>query len=71
MLSDGTWSVGFAGGVEMAESNVEVRGFKKTEREKKRELRLSLLIGGLWEWWAGLRDALRFRFGDVSCHSCE
>lgn len=35
-----TWSVGFAGEVEMAESNLEVRGFKKTEREKKRELRL-------------------------------
>ena len=39
--------MGFAGLGEMAESNLEVRGFKETEREKKRELRLSRLIGGL------------------------
>lgn len=41
-------SVGFACGVEMADSNLEERGFKKTEREKTRELLHSCLIG--WSW---------------------
>lgn len=42
----------------MAEVNLEVRGFKETEREKKRELRLSLFIGRMRVEWAGLTDAL-------------
>lgn len=41
-------SVGFACGVEMADSNLQERGFKKTEREKTRELLHSCLIG--WSW---------------------
>lgn len=48
MLSDTVpllLSVGFAGEVEMADSYLEERGFKKTERERNRELRLSPLIG--------------------------
>lgn len=40
-------SEGFACGVEMADSNLGERGFKKTVREKTRELRLSPLIGRL------------------------
>lgn len=37
------------GGVEMAESYLEVRGFKEAVREKKRELRFFSAIGRLWE----------------------
>lgn len=43
------YSVGFACGGEMADSNLEEREFKKTEREKNRELRHSRLIGRRWQ----------------------
>lgn len=42
-------SVGFACGVEMADSNRKERGFKKSVREKTRELQLHRLIGWLRE----------------------
>lgn len=62
-------SVGFACEVEMADPGLEERGFKKTEREKNRELRLARLIGWRCGQWAGLADVLRFRFGAFPYHS--
>lgn len=57
-LCCGQSSVGFACGVEMADSNLEERAFKKTQRESARELRLFRLIGWPRQQWAGLVDVL-------------
>lgn len=51
-------SVGFACGAEMADSKLEERGFKKSEREGARELRLLRLIGWPGPRWAGPADVL-------------
>lgn len=54
----GRSSVGFACGVEVADSKREERAFKKTERHSTRELRLLRLIGWPRQQWAGRVDVL-------------
>lgn len=64
----GRW--GFAGGVEMAASDLEVRGFKETGREKKRQARLcSRFIGQKWGQWTGRVGVVQL--GSLVCRSVE